>query len=62
MKKILFILTTFSSWFILADDIRVVTEHLPPYQIAENGRLVDGSSYLIMKEVLKRANIKACKH
>ena len=59
MKKILFILTTFSSWFILADDIRVVTEHLPPYQIAENGRLVDGSSYLIMKEVLKRANIKA---
>ena len=59
MKNFLFILTTFSSWFSFADDIRVVTEHLPPYQIAENGRVVDGSSYLIMKEVLKRANIKA---
>ena len=59
MKNFLFILITFSSWFSFADDIRVVTEHLPPYQIAENGRVVDGSSYLIMKEVLKRANIKA---
>jgi polar amino acid transport system substrate-binding protein len=58
MKKFLFILTTFTSWLVLADDIRVVTEHLPPYQIAEKGRVVGGSSYLIMKEVLKRANIK----
>jgi polar amino acid transport system substrate-binding protein len=43
---------------IRANDIRIVTEHLPPYQIAENGRMVGGSSYLIMEEVLKRVNIK----
>ncbi|WP_157826766.1 substrate-binding periplasmic protein [Colwellia sp. 12G3] len=37
----------------------MVTEHLPPYQIVEKGQVIGGSSYLIMKEVLKRANIQA---
>ena len=37
------------------ESLRVVTEHLPPYQIVDNNRLVGGTSYLLMKEVLKRA-------
>ena len=37
----------------------MVTEHLPPYQIAKNGKVIGGSSYLIMKEVFSRAKIKA---
>ena len=59
MFKSLLFLITLISWYVNADNIRVVTEHLPPYQIAENRRIVDGSSYLIMKEVLKRAKIQA---
>lgn len=58
MLKPLFLFTIFISWYTSADNIRVVTEHLPPYQIAENGQVVGGSSYLIMKEVLKRAKIQ----
>lgn len=41
------------------EPLRVVTEHLPPYQIASNNRLVAGSSYLLMKEVLKQAGYPA---
>ncbi|WDD98713.1 substrate-binding periplasmic protein [Thalassomonas actiniarum] len=37
------------------ESLRVVTEHLPPYQIVSNKRVVAGSSYLLMQEVLKRA-------
>jgi polar amino acid transport system substrate-binding protein len=59
MFKSLLFLITLISWYVNADNIRVVTEHLPPYQIVENRRIVDGSSYLIMKEVLKRAKIQA---
>jgi polar amino acid transport system substrate-binding protein len=59
MLKSLLLITLFISWYLNADNIRVVTEHLPPYQVAENGQVVGGSSYLIMKEVLKRANIQA---
>lgn len=40
-----------------ASPVRVVTEHLPPYQIAEDNQLTGGASYLIVKEVLKRAGI-----
>ena len=57
MLKPLFLLTIFTSWYISAESIRVVTEHLPPYQIVKNGQVVGGSSYAIMKEVLKRAKI-----
>lgn len=47
------------SFGLIANEVRVLTEHLPPYQIAKNGQIVSGSSYLIMAEVLKRANIEA---
>ncbi|WDE05758.1 transporter substrate-binding domain-containing protein [Thalassomonas viridans] len=48
----------FCSAFAIAgaqEPLRVVTEHLPPYQIVSDNRLVAGTSYLLMKEVLKRA-------
>jgi polar amino acid transport system substrate-binding protein len=34
-----------------------VTEELPPYQIVDNGKLVSGISFLLAREMLKRANI-----
>jgi polar amino acid transport system substrate-binding protein len=42
---------------VFAAPIRVVTEHLPPYQIAEDNQLIGGVSYLIVNEVLKRAGV-----
>ncbi|WP_229160777.1 substrate-binding periplasmic protein [Fluctibacter halophilus] len=36
-----------------------MTEHLPPYQIAHQGRLVDGLSYQMMYDVLLEAGIEA---
>jgi polar amino acid transport system substrate-binding protein len=59
MLKTLFFLITFIPWCTKADNIRVVTEHLPPYQVAENGQVNAGYSYLIMEEVFKRAKIQA---
>jgi polar amino acid transport system substrate-binding protein len=53
-----FILSFFPSNVITlanAAQLRVVTESLPPYQIVENGKLLGGSSYLLMQETLKRA-------
>jgi len=41
---------------VVAKPFRVVSEHLPPHQISEKGKLTGGSAYLIMKEVLKRAD------
>ena len=56
-----FYLTLWFCFFVILpvagaqEPLRVVTEHLPPYQIVRDDRLVAGSSYLLMKEVLKRA-------
>ncbi|WP_281561103.1 transporter substrate-binding domain-containing protein [Thalassomonas sp. RHCl1] len=51
----LFLLWLYSAIAWTQESLRVVTEHLPPYQIVSNKRLVAGSSYLLMQEVLKRA-------
>jgi len=59
MLKFLLLLNVFISLHSKADNIRVITEHLPPYQITENGQVIGGYSYLIMEEVLKRAKIQA---
>jgi len=59
MSKFIFSLFFVISWHVGADKIRVVTEHLPPHQIANNGQVVGGASYHIVKEVLKRAKIEA---
>ena len=59
MLKILILFASLIPWYVKAEQIRVVTEHLPPYQITKNGQLIGGSSYIIMKEVLKRAKIQA---
>jgi polar amino acid transport system substrate-binding protein len=40
---------------VIAKPFRVVSEHLPPHQISYNGKFIGGTSYLIMKEVLRRA-------
>lgn len=37
--------------------VRVVTEHLPPYQIAKQHRLVGGVNYQFVKRLFKRAGI-----
>ena len=42
---------------IQAKSLRVVTEDMPPYQIVEQGKLVGGSSYLLVKQTLQLANI-----
>lgn len=59
MLKLLIILSFFISHYAKTEEILVVTEHLPPYQITSNGKLIGGSSYQIMEEVIKRANISA---
>lgn len=59
MIKLLILLAIFIPSFVKANEVRVITEHLPPYQIAENGKVISGSSFLIMEEVLKRAEIQA---
>ena len=51
--------TSFASTANIPKKLRIVTEHLPPYQIAQNGSLVGGASSLIMNELLKRAGIKS---
>ncbi|WP_168171389.1 transporter substrate-binding domain-containing protein [Lacimicrobium sp. SS2-24] len=43
---------------VSSQEIRLLTEHLPPYQVAEQGEVVGGSSYQIMQETFKRAEIK----
>lgn len=40
-----------------AETLRVVTEDLPPYQVVINDELVGGSSFLLVQEMLLRANI-----
>jgi polar amino acid transport system substrate-binding protein len=37
--------------------VTIVTEHLPPYQIAVNGQLVGGSAYLYVKKALEQAKL-----
>jgi polar amino acid transport system substrate-binding protein len=58
MVKLLILLAIILPLFAKANEIRVVTEHLPPYQVAENGEVLSGTSFLIMEEVLKRAKIQ----
>lgn len=40
------------------ETLRVVTEDLPPYQIVVDGKLIDGRSYQIVKELLRRSEYK----
>jgi polar amino acid transport system substrate-binding protein len=58
MKKMLCLMLVLgSSVCASAQALRVVTEDLPPYQIVVNGKLVAGSSYLVAKEMLERAEL-----
>ncbi len=51
-------LVSFSLLASATENLRVVTEHLPPYQIVKNNKLIGGTSYFIMAEVFKRAGFK----
>ena len=42
-----------------AQQLNVVTEHLPPYQIVENGTLSSGTSYIFVKQLLELAEFDA---
>jgi polar amino acid transport system substrate-binding protein len=42
-----------------AQNLRIVTEEYPPYQTVENGKLVSGTSYNLVKEMLKRSHLKS---
>lgn len=56
MKLLLCLLLLLLSMTTFSDEsIRVITEHLPPYQIVENHTLVGGTSLEIMYHVLQRA-------
>lgn len=58
MKNVLYLFLVVCSGFCMSgQSLRVVTEDLPPYQIVVNGRLVAGSSYLLVKEMLARAEM-----
>lgn len=46
--------SAYSSADTLAPSLHIVTENLPPYQIVKHQELVGGTSYLIMKEMIKR--------
>lgn len=60
MKKLLLLIIAIAFAFnCAAHPLRVVTEDLPPYQIVVNGKLVAGSSFLLVDELLKRADINA---
>ena len=59
MKKLLLLIfTTLSFFSCMAETLRVVTEDLSPYQIVVDGQLVGGRSYLVVKEMLKRADLQ----
>jgi polar amino acid transport system substrate-binding protein len=58
MKKLVFLIIAIMSVFnCAAQTLRVVTEDLPPYQIVVNGNVIAGSSFLLVDELLKRAEI-----
>lgn len=37
--------------------LRVVTEDLPPFQVVENNKVVGGTSYFLVKQILERAGL-----
>jgi polar amino acid transport system substrate-binding protein len=58
MKKTLFLIFVyFVNCNVVASKVRAVTEDLPPYQIVVDGKLVAGSSFLLVQEMLKRADL-----
>lgn len=59
MARLFVLLAICIPYFAKANKIRVVSEHLPPYLIVENEKIISGTSFLIVEEVLKRANIQA---
>ena len=43
-----------------ANDVQFLTEDLPPFQIVDSkGSLIGGSSYIVIRELAKRAGVKA---
>lgn len=42
----------------ISASVTIVTEHLPPYQIAVDGQLVGGSAYLSVKNALEQAELE----
>lgn len=42
-----------------AEEIKIVTEHFPPFQFAEGGKVTGGFSVEIMRELLKETGVKA---
>ena len=44
---------------LAANELRVVTEEYPPYQTVVDGRLVSGTSFNLVKELLRRADFNS---
>ncbi|MFT4941868.1 MAG: polar amino acid transport system substrate-binding protein [Paraglaciecola sp.] len=60
MKKVICLILVVGSCFCTsAQTLRVVTEDLPPYQIVVKGKLVGGSAFLLVKEMLERAQLES---
>lgn len=58
LKKALFLILTIALAFNCpAQTLRVVTEEAAPYQIVINGKVVAGPSFLLVDELLRRADI-----
>jgi polar amino acid transport system substrate-binding protein len=56
-KSLLLIITITFAHNCAAQTLRLVTEDFPPYQITVKGKLVAGRSFLLVDELLKRAQI-----
>lgn len=54
-----FIVILVVSHQLRADQLRVVTEHFPPYQEVENGKIIGGTSIIFIKELLKDLNLQS---
>lgn len=44
---------------VKAEEIKIVTEHWPPFQVVEKGKNIDGFSVKIVQEMLKETGVKA---
>lgn len=59
LKVLLLIVFSCVSYTAKSADLTVLTEHLPPFQIADpQGKLIGGTSFLIVRDMLKQAGIR----
>lgn len=56
--RISLIILFVASHQLRAESLRVVTEHFPPYQLVENGKIVGGTSIVFINAMLKQLDLQ----